>query len=89
MFLLHVVERGAAPRAVPDQHDISSAVMNNQPELIEAFIVGNETVRAFERIIVTVAIHLKRGLHGLAAKRIGIGMLGARHYLESPRQEFT
>lgn len=79
MFPLRAVEGAAAPWAVPDQHDISSAVMNNQPELIEAFIVGNETVRAFERIIVTVAIHLKRGLHGLAAKRIGIRVLGAAH----------
>ena len=65
--------------------------MNDQSELLEVFIVSNETVGTIKRIVMSIAIHLKGCLHRLAAKTFRIGMLGVRHYSAASRviHEFT
>ena len=57
-----------------------TAVMNDQRELVEVFIVSDETIGTLERIVMRIAIHFERGLHGLAAQTFRIGVLRARHY---------
>lgn len=51
------------------------AVMHDQRELIQPLIIGDEAVRAVERVIMFLALHLKGRLHRLAAKGRRLGML--------------
>lgn len=59
-------------------HHVSPAIMYDQAKLFERFIIGNQTVGALKRIVMGIAIHFQRRLHGFAAQPIGIRMLGTR-----------
>lgn len=49
--------------------DITPTIMNNKCKLIETFMIGDQAVRAVERIVMGVAVHLQRSLHGLATQQ--------------------
>jgi hypothetical protein len=63
----HWLKRCAAPRTMANQHHIAPAIMNDQRELFEVFIIGEQTVRTFKRIFMFAAIHFQRCLHRLTA----------------------
>lgn len=62
-----------------DHHDAAPAVMDDQAELVEPFIIGDQAVRALEGIVMGLAMHFEGRLHRFAAERGRVGMLGARH----------
>ena len=60
-----------------DYDDVPLSIMNDEGELVQSLMIGDQAVRAVERVVMRFAGHLQRGLQGLAAERGGIRVLGA------------
>ena len=62
-----------------EDHYVAPTIMDDQAKLVEGLIIGDEAIGAVKGIVMGVAIHLERSLHGLAAEAFRIRVLSSGH----------